>query len=265
MTPMERRDGVIVSTPVEPRRAERQFLEGPKSRWFELCRAVRIFFEILRGFRVLHFVGPCITVFGSSRFTESSPHYALARRIGAGLAAQGWTVLTGGGPGIMEAANRGAQEAGGRSVGCNIQLPTEQRPNPFLDVMLEFQHFFVRKLMLVKYSYAFVIMPGGYGTLDELFEILTLIQTGKVYDFPVVLVGVRYWANLLAQLRALAEAGAVSPSDLERLVVTDEPAQVIENIERGTKQHFAGGRPPLPRPSWRFLGESSARLSRKRR
>lgn len=258
MTPMERRDGVVVSKPMEPTRAERQFLEGPKSRWFELCRAVRIFLEILRGFRVLHFVGPCITVFGSSRFAESSPHYDLARRIGAGLAAQGWTVLTGGGPGIMEAANRGAYEAGGRSVGCNIQLPSEQRPNPYLDVMLEFRHFFVRKLMLVKYSYAFVIMPGGYGTLDELFEILTLIQTGKVHDFPVVLVGIRYWSHLLAQLRALAEAGAVSHDDLARIVVTDAPTQVFESIRLGALRHFANGTPPSPKPPRRWLGEGWA-------
>ncbi|HYB44324.1 MAG TPA: TIGR00730 family Rossman fold protein, partial [Candidatus Methylomirabilis sp.] len=162
-----------------------QFLQGPQRRGFELARALRIFAELMRGFRSFHFLGPCVTVFGSARFGEHHPYYGLAREVGAGLARSGFTVMTGGGPGIMEAANRGAKEAGGRSVGCNIELPEEQRPNGYLDRWITFRYFFVRKLMLIKYSYAFVAMPGGFGTLDELFETATLIQTGKIRDFPI--------------------------------------------------------------------------------
>src|SRR5262245_45783366 len=147
-----------------------RFLQGPQPRGFELARALRIFFELMRGFRALHFVGPCVSVFGSARFSDQHPYYTLARDVGARLARAGFTVMTGGGPGIMEAANRGAREAGGRSVGCNIELPQEQKPNPYLDRWITFRHFYVRKLMLVKYSYAFVALPGGFGTLDEIFE-----------------------------------------------------------------------------------------------
>ena len=158
-----------------------RFLRGPQGRLAELVRAVRIFFELMRGFRALHFVGPCVTVFGSARFTEDHPYYRLARKTGAELAKVGLTVITGGGPGIMEAANRGAKEMGGRSIGCNIELPVEQKPNAYLDQWITFRHFFVRKVMLVKYSYAFVALPGGLGTLDEIFEKLDLfraVETG---------------------------------------------------------------------------------------
>src|SRR5258706_11253784 len=163
-----------------------RFLEGPQRRLAELARAIRIFCEFIRGFRTLHFVGPCVTVFGSARFTEIHPYYRLARLTGAGLARLGFTVMTGGGPGIMEAANRGAKDAGGRSIGCNITLPQEQKPNAYLDKFVEFRYFFVRKVMLVKYSYAFIVMPGGYGTLDEVFETAVLVQTGKIRNFPII-------------------------------------------------------------------------------
>src|SRR5262249_45288353 len=166
-----------------------RFLQGPPKRGHELIRAVRIFFEFMRGFRSLHFLGPCVTVFGSARFKDGHPYYELGRTVGAGLARAGFTVMTGGGPGIMEAANRGAKDAGGFSVGCNIELPQEQRPNPYLDRWITFRHFFVRKVMLVKYSYAFVALPGGFGTLDEVFETATLIQTRKIQEFPLVLMG----------------------------------------------------------------------------
>src|ERR1700685_4417701 len=172
-----------------PDPAERQLLQGPHARRHELRQAVRIFAECIRGFRALHFVGPLVTVFGSARFDASHPYYGLGQEIGKELARLGVTVMTGGGPGLMEAANRGARSAGGRSVGCNIKLPKEQAPNPYLDRMVEFRYFFVRKLMLLKYSYAFVALPGGFGTLDEIFETLVLIQTGKVRSFPVVLLG----------------------------------------------------------------------------
>src|ERR1700716_3734850 len=153
---------------------EIKFLEGPQSRWYDFKYTLSVFFELIKGFRTLHFVGPCVTVFGSARFKEDHPYYRMARSVGPALVEAGFTVMTGGGPGIMEAANRGAKEAGGTSVGCNIELPMEQKPNPYLDHWVTFRHFYVRKVMLVKYSYAFVALPEGFGTLDETFEIATL-------------------------------------------------------------------------------------------
>lgn len=212
-------------------RGEEIFLDERRSRTAEFFRVVRIGIEFIRGFRALHFVGPCITVFGSARVPERHPYYELARKIGAELARQGFTVITGGGPGLMEAANRGAREAGGRNIGCNILLPHEQGSNPYLDKVVTFYYFFVRKVMLVKYSYAFVIMPGGFGTLDEMSEALTLIQTGKLYDFPVILVGTDYWKGLLEWLReTVLSAGAIQEEDLNYLCVTDDPAEVARVV-----------------------------------
>ena len=230
------------------------FLAGPGSRLTELRRAIGIFFEFLRGFRTLHFVGPCVTVFGSARFREQHPYYQLAREVGVLLARNGITVVTGGGPGVMEAANRGAKEGGGRSVGCNIALPVEQRPNPYLDVMLEFRHFFVRKVMLVKYSYAFIAMPGGVGTMDEIFETLTLIQTGKVWDFPVVLMGVDYWRPMIAWLgEKMVREGTIGPQDLDLLKITDSPGEAVRLALDGARRLLAA-HPPTS-PSW-ILGET---------
>ena len=210
---------------------EERFLEGPKRRLQELRRVIRISVELIRGFRALHFIPPCVTVFGSARFGEDHPHYRTARRLGAEIAGLGLTVMTGGGPGIMEAANRGAKDAGGGSVGCNIELPHEQRPNPYLDRWITFRYFFVRKVMLVKYSVAFVALPGGFGTLDEIFETATLIQTGKISNFPLVLVGVDYWRPLLAFLEdTMLRAGAIERADLERIVLTDDLDEVLERI-----------------------------------
>ncbi len=169
-----------------------QFLQGPQPRSFELWQALKIFYELIHGFRSLHFVGPCVTVFGSARFTAEHRYYKLAREVGVSLARAGFTVMTGGGPGVMEAANRGAKDVGGRSVGCNIELMHEQHPNPYLDKWITFQHFYVRKLMLEKYSYGFVAMPGGFGTMDEVFETATLIQTHKIAAFPLVFMGAEY-------------------------------------------------------------------------
>jgi uncharacterized protein (TIGR00730 family) len=166
--------------------AEKLFLSGRRKRGEDLESAVRFFLEFLHGFESFDFDGPCVTVFGSARFPERHRYYELARELGRALANAGYTVMTGGGPGIMEAANRGAKEGGGLSLGCNIKLPAEQKPNPYLDKFIEFEHFFVRKVMLVKYSTAFVVMPGGFGTLDEAFEVITLAQTGKLERFPVV-------------------------------------------------------------------------------
>src|SRR3972149_8943325 len=166
--------------------------------------------------------GPGVTVFGSARFPSDHPYYGLAREAGYHLAKAGFTVITGGGPGIMEAANRGAKEAGGRTIGCNIELPSEQEPNPYLDITVNFQHFFVRKVMLVKYSCAFLVLPGGFGTFDEVFETATLIQTAKIQDFPVVLLGSEFWLPLLDLLRnTLVRHGTLDEADLEILHLTD--------------------------------------------
>jgi hypothetical protein len=216
---------------------EAEFLSGRHSRIKEALRVFRIAIEFIRGFRTLHFVGPVVTVFGSARFTEGHKYYTLGRAVGSMLAREGFTVLTGGGPGIMEAANRGAKEAGGRSVGCTIELPREQRHNPYLDQVVGFYYFFVRKVMLVKYSYAFVILPGGFGTLDEMTEALTLIQTGKLYDFPVVLMGTDYWGPFVDWLRsAMVREGTIDERDLDFFRVTDdldEAARIIRAAAQG--------------------------------
>lgn len=217
---------------------DRLFLGGPRLRRRELRTIFRVTREMLRGFRTLHFTGPCITVFGSARVGEDDPHYQLARQVGAAASHMGFAVMTGGGPGIMEAANRGAKEAGGCSIGCNIELPHEQMPNPYLDVSIDFNYFFVRKMMLVKYSYAFVVMPGGFGTVDELFESLTLIQTDKVEDFPVVLMGREFWGSLLEQIDHMNETGMISPHDLDLLLVTDDVEEAMEHIKQHSVERF---------------------------
>jgi uncharacterized protein (TIGR00730 family) len=219
--------------------SEIRFLEGPQSRGFELRLALQIFFEFIRGFRTLHFVGPCATVFGSARFKPDHRYYQLAREVGSQLARAGFTVMTGGGPGIMEAANRGAREAGGRSVGCNILLPKEQDANPYLDVMIDFKHFFVRKVMLVKYSYGFIVMPGGYGTFDETFEAATLIQTGKILGFPVVLVGTEFWQPLLGYINTtLLHEGTIDANDVTLLHLTDSPEEAAKLLRDAALQKF---------------------------
>ena len=236
---------------------EELFLEGPRSRGFELRRAFRIFRELIHGFRGLHFVGPCITVFGSARFRPDHPYYALTRELGARIARAGFTVMTGGGPGLMEAANRGAKEARGVSVGCNIVLPKEQKPNPYLDKFVEFRYFFIRKMMLVKYSYGFVAVPGGFGTMDELFEVSTLIQTGKIKNFPVVLLGVEYWSPLVSFLRqSLLANGAISAADLDDMLVTDSPTEAVEHIQRCAMEQF--GLRYVPRKPAKMLLERGA-------
>ena len=231
-----------------------RFLEGPQPRGFELLRAARIFFEIMRGFRALHFVGPCVTVFGSARFGENHPYYGMARAVGGGLARAGFTVVTGGGPGIMEAANRGAREAGGRSLGCNIELLREQKPNAYLDRWITFRHFFVRKVMLVKYSYAFVALPVGFGTLDEIFETVTLIQTRKIQEFPLVLMGVAFWRPLMEFLDRLVAAGTIDRGDSKRIVVTDSPAEAVAIVKEVAMGRFALSYGPRARRRW-YLGE----------
>jgi uncharacterized protein (TIGR00730 family) len=225
-----------VTAPAE--RADEIMLEGPHSRFEELFTLFRVMADFLRGFRVLHFVGPCVTVFGSARIKADTPEYQLAREMGAGIARLGFTVMTGAGPGLMEAANRGAKEIGGRSVGCNIRLPFEQQPNEYLDRCVTLNYFFVRKTLLIKYSYAFVVMPGGAGTLDELFEALTLIQTGKIQNFPIVVMGTEYWRALVSVLEKMAQLGTISVADLQLVYVTDSVEEALEHIRAKAIEPF---------------------------
>lgn len=234
---------------------DRVLLEGPQSRFQELKLLFRAGRDFIRGFRVLHFVGPCVTVFGSARFDEHHAYYQLSRDVGAALTRLGFTVMTGGGPGVMEAANRGAREAGGRSVGCNVELPFEQEPNKYLDRWVTVRYFWVRKVLLVKYSYAFIVMPGGFGTLDELTEALTLIQTRKILQFPVVLMGRDYWAPFMAMTKRMVDEGTISAADLDLMLLTDSVADAMAHIELHAVQQFGLKRRRVPRAS-RILGEA---------
>src|SRR6058998_997700 len=222
------------SATAPPQRADEIFLEGPRSRFDELITLFRVLLDFLRGFRVLHFVGPCVTVFGSARVKKGDTSYELARKMGAAIAQLGFTVMTGGGPGIMEAANRGAKEVNGRSVGCNIELEFEQQPNAFLDRCITLHYFFVRKTLLVKYSYAFVVMQGGAGTLDELFEALTLIQTAKIKNFPIVIMGTDYWKELIGFIDKMAQRRMIADADLSLIYATDSVEEAIEDIRSKT-------------------------------
>ena len=248
-------DGNSLSLTASPSLADKVFLEEPRSRFREFITLLRVMRDFLRGFRVLHFVGPCVTVFGSARIKSDSPYYQLARKTGAAIAQLGFTVMTGGGPGIMEAANRGAKDVGGRSVGCNIELPREQKPNGYLDRFVTMHDFFVRKTLLVKYSYAFVIMPGGAGTLDELFEAITLIQTRKIKSFPVVIMGTDYWHDLLPFINKMAKAGMIKASDLDLVYATDSVDDAITHIRSHAIEPFGLRAVRRARPHWRWLGE----------
>lgn len=206
------------------------YLEGPKSRGYELLFAIRVFRQFIKGFRSLHFIGPCITVFGSARFKEDNQYYIAAREFGKRIAGLGLTTMTGGGPGIMEAANRGAYENNGLSVGCNIHLPFEQHANPYVHKSITFEHFFVRKVLLVKYSYAFIIMPGGFGTMDEFFETLTLVQTNTISQFPIVLFGKEFYEPLLRNIEWMASQGTISKEDMKLVLVTDSIDEAMSHI-----------------------------------
>jgi hypothetical protein len=210
---------------------DEKLLGGGESALKEILRVGGILQEFIKGFHRLRRVGPCITVFGSARFGEDHPYYELARATAAEAGRRGFAVMTGGGPGIMEAANRGARDAGARSIGCNIRLATEQKPNPYLDLVTTFEHFYVRKVMLVRYSQAFIILPGGFGTMDEIFETATLIQTGKVRQFPLVLMGADYWAELIEFMRdPMVSLGTIGAKDLDNLIICDDPIEAVERI-----------------------------------
>lgn len=237
------------STDIIPPKAH-VFLDGPKSRGFELNFAIRVFWQFIRGFRKLHFVGPCITVFGSARFTEDHIYYKAAREFGQRIAKMGFVTITGGGPGVMEAANRGAYETGGTSVGCNIQLPFEQSHNPYMNEWITFEHFFVRKVLLTKYSYAFIIMPGGFGTMDEFFETLTLVQTKTITQFPIVLFGKEYYAELWDMLEHMAVKGTISREDLSLVLLTDDIDDAMKHINTYIRQNYQVK--PRKRSWWLF-------------
>jgi uncharacterized protein (TIGR00730 family) len=201
-------------------------------------RVLRIQAEFVEGFGLLAELGPAVSIFGSARTAPGTPQYVSAERIAAGLAEAGYSIITGGGPGIMEAANKGAAEANGVSVGLGIELPLEQGLNDYVGIGLEFRYFFVRKMVFIKYSQAFVVLPGGFGTMDELFEALTLVQTGKITKFPIVLVGSKYWSGLLSWIRNdMVDEGKASFNDLELVQVADDPADVVQIIK---KAHQSG-------------------------
>jgi len=217
---------------------EQVYLDGPKSRSYELGFAWRVFWQFIKGFRNLHFIGPSITVFGSARYQEDHPYYVKAREFGKRIAESGFTTMTGGGPGIMEAANRGAFEANGKSIGCNIQLPFEQKLNPYVHKSVTFEHFFVRKVLLVKYSYAFIIMPGGFGTMDELFEVLTLVQTKSVTNFPIVLFGTEYYKQLVESIEWMAQEGTIAKEDMKLVLLTDSVDEAMAHIGNYINTHY---------------------------
>lgn len=212
---------------------ERRFLENAGAGTLEEARMERITAEFRSGFRKLGPIRRCVTVFGSARFGENTAYYRMGRDLGAALARAGFAVMTGGGPGLMEAANRGAKEAGGLSLGCNITLPFEQKHNPYLDGFIEFRYFFIRKVMMVKHSVGFVILPGGLGTLDEAFEVMTLIQTGKLRSFPFVTMGTKFWKPLSQFVRnALTKSGAVGKEELDFGMSTDSPQAAVRFIAK---------------------------------
>jgi uncharacterized protein (TIGR00730 family) len=241
MTPITRRAGRMwVTSKAAPMLSgegiateDEKLLERPDAAFLgtDPWRALRILGEFVEGFDAMARVGRAVTVFGSARTRTDDPVYEIAREIGRRLADAGYAVITGGGPGAMEAANRGCREGGGLSVGCNIELPHEQGMNRYVDLGVEFRYFFARKVMFMKYADGFIILPGGFGTLDELFEALTLIQTGKVRHFPIVLIGRSYWAGLLDWIReTLLANGAVAEGDLELFHVTDDPAEAVRIV-----------------------------------
>lgn len=210
---------------------EGSFLQGPADRLKELWFTIKVQYHFIKAFRKLHFIGPCITVFGSARFDSTNLYYKKAEEVGAALAKLGFTVMTGGGPGIMEAANKGAFESGGYSVGCNIVLPKEQKPNAYLHKWISIPYFFVRKFLLMKYSYGFVVMPGGVGTLDELFEALTLIQTKMIKDFPIVIFGKEYHKELYHHIKLMSKNESIDEEDMKLLFITDSVDEMVTHLK----------------------------------
>jgi len=230
-------------------------LQGPQNRWMEFTFAIKVLFEFIKGFRALHFAGPCVTFFGSARFKDGHPYYDITETLSGRIAQLGFTIMTGGGPGIMEAANKGAKAVGGRSVGCNIVLPMEQKPNPYLDKWVKIRYFFVRKTLLIKYSYAFVVMPGGFGTLDEYFEALTLIQTKKISEFPIVIFDKIFHKELIAHIDLMKAEGTISADDTDLFLVTDSVDEAVAYIQKNTIAKF-NLQPEKPYKPFKWLFEN---------
>jgi uncharacterized protein (TIGR00730 family) len=237
---------------MDKRKKEIQFLEGPQSRWKDFKFVLSVLGEFIKGFRSLHFAGPCVTVFGSARFDENNPYYKQAQHLAGEIAKLGFTIMTGGGPGIMEAANRGAKDVGGKSVGCNIILPFEQHYNPYLDAWVNIKYFFVRKTLLMKYSYAFVVMPGGFGTLDEYFEALTLIQTKTVEAFPIVIFDKTYHKKIIEHIDLMKAEKTISPEDLDLCLFTDSVEEAVEHLRKNAIDKF-GLKPAKVKKAWWFF------------
>ena len=235
---------------------EGSWLAGPRSRLHDLASLFRVSLDLIRAYRILHFVGPCVTIFGSARTKPGTRYYEMAREMGEACADLGFTVLTGGGPGIMQAGNQGAYESGGRSIGVNIILPFEQHVNPYVHKSVDMRYFFTRKTMLVKYSYAFIVMPGGAGTLDEMFETMTLIQTGKLRNFPIILMGKDFWQPLMDFVYKMAEEGMISPEDPELIFFTDSVEEAKAHLQRHAVRQFGLRRKKNPRPM-PILGEKA--------
>lgn len=240
--------------PSSDHRSEIKFLRGPQSRWEEFWFTIKVLIEFIRGFRALHFVGPCVTFFGSARFDENHPYYILTRKLASEIARLGFTIMTGGGQGLMEAANRGAREVGGKSVGCNIVLPREQKPNAYLDKWVNIRYFFIRKTLLIKYSFAFIVMPGGFGTLDEFFEALTLTQTKKINQFPIIILDKEFHQELLAHIELMKERRTISPEDLNLILATDSIEKSVDFVREHSIVKY-GLRPADDRKPLRWLLE----------
>lgn len=237
-------------------KSEIKFLEGPQNRWKEFLFAINVFREFIKGFRTLHFVGPCVTVFGSARFKEDHEYYKVTQKLSGEIAKLGFTIMTGGGPGIMEAANRGAREVGGKSVGCNIVLPFEQHHNPYLDSWVNIKYFFVRKNLLIKYSYAFVVMPGGFGTLDEYFEALTLIQTNMLNQFPIIIFDTKFHKEIMEHINLMVDQATISPTDLRLCLFTDSIEEAVKHIQVNAISKF-GLKPREAKPNWWLFEKQS--------
>ena len=237
-------------------KSEIKFLQGPQSRWQEFTFTIKTMLDFIRGFRALHFAGPCVTVFGSARFDENHEYYKLTQQLSGEIAKLGFTIMTGGGPGIMEAANRGAKDVGGKSFGCNIVLEHEQKPNPYLDKWVNINYFFVRKTLLIKYSFAFVVMPGGFGTLDELLEAMTLIQTKKIKDFPIVIFCKDFHKDLIEHIERMKERKTISEEDLQLFLVTDSIEEAIQFIKVESINQF-NLKPEKKYSPFKWLGEGS--------
>ena len=234
---------------------EHVYLDGPKSRGYEFVFLWKVVWQFFKGIRKLYFENPCITVFGSARYKEDHPFYKAAREFGKRIAQLGFSTMTGGGPGIMEAANRGAFENGGTSIGCNIVLPHEQKENPYLHTSITFDYFFIRKTLLIKYSYAFIIMPGGFGTMDEFFQTITLIQNKVLTQFPIVLYGKEYYKELMEAIQYMANKGTISAADMNLVLLTDDIDEAMSHIRNYITTNYK----IVPRKRFWWLFENGRR------